>query len=186
MQNLLQLLMQSGALAEEELIELYASCVEAHRSAARAADLRVDTNVDTNRTVVDRLLREDLKAQLDPLGLKIAKMKHRDGKVYYGIANLRDDATASVANDMAKPQQEFTHKLINAIRRSSNRSIDPMDAQNMRTELEEGRMTDAETGLCLDRLVESKWLDKDSEGTFLLGVRSEMQLMYARDDAVEV
>eukprot|EP00965_Chrysotila_dentata_P213848 6187871-Pleurochrysis_carterae.AAC.2 len=85
MQNLLQLLMQSGALAEEELIELYASCVEAHRSAARAADLRVDTNVDTNRTVVDRLLREDLKAQLDPLGLKIAKMKHRDGKVYYGI-----------------------------------------------------------------------------------------------------
>lgn len=178
--NLLQLLLGSGALRENDLLELCRQCVDAHKDDARRMGVRMTSDDERDRRTLDRLMTLDINAAVDPFGMKVAKRRHADGNVYFGLVNLRDDAAAKLATPLSKPQQEFAHKLIAAISANENKSINEIDAQNVRTEVAE-KLSASDTAACLQRLESGGWLDK-SDDVFKLGVRTELQHMYTRDE----
>jgi len=186
--NLHQLLLEAGAISETELLEFCQNCIDQHRDAARTAGIRFGNDTVKNSKLLDKMVSMDLSAKLVPLGMKVAKMRFKgDGLVYFGIVNLRDDAIVKHATDLGKPQQEFLHKLVVAINSSDDKSLESIDAQNVRLELSPGvRLSIDDTLTCLQRLEQGQWLTKSDEGAYSLGVRSEMQGLYMRDQhAVE-
>jgi len=50
-------------------------------------------------------------------------MKKQGGVPYFGLVNLREDELG-VASDLGKPQREFFHLLVSAIRNQDSKSLD--------------------------------------------------------------
>lgn len=175
-QNVLQLLLHEGALTEAELIEHVVACVEAHARAAKANNLRVPPTEEGRQEFMRKIVLEDISPQLERLGMKVA-MKKFDGTPYFGLVNIRDDEQR-LASDLGKPQNEFFHLVVSAIQAASDKSIDAVDAGNLRLEMKVGKLTIDEVDECISHLISGGWLQKSADSFYTLGIRSELQLMY--------
>ena len=101
--NIAQLLLEEGIFAETDLLEHLGECIEKHKDQAKRARLK-RTHDQTKDGAMLTTVVEDINKQLEPLGLKVARMKSRNGsdsgafQLYYGVVNLdEEDGWASRA-----------------------------------------------------------------------------------------
>lgn len=189
-----QLLLEEGALSEDRLVALLGECVTRHGGEAKRA--KIVTHVEGGRSRLSAadadeknrktlgVVLDALTAQLQPLGMKVAKMKSRaDKQLHYGLVNLNpDDALAKAATTLSKSEQEFFHKLVGEILAAESKTVDELDATNSARELTAtAKLSPSEARECLAKLKEGKWLTMDDDGNYGLGVRTELQGRYLRE-----
>eukprot|EP00326_Haptolina_ericina_P002325 CAMPEP_0181203078 /NCGR_PEP_ID=MMETSP1096-20121128/19190_1 /TAXON_ID=156174 ORGANISM="Chrysochromulina ericina, Strain CCMP281" /NCGR_SAMPLE_ID=MMETSP1096 /ASSEMBLY_ACC=CAM_ASM_000453 /LENGTH=189 /DNA_ID=CAMNT_0023293647 /DNA_START=49 /DNA_END=618 /DNA_ORIENTATION=- len=174
--NMNQLLLEGGAFSETDLLELLRRCIEAH-------DSRIVLKGDaSDLQTLDNLVSNECSKMLEPLGIKIAKVRNRaEQQMYYGVVNLRsDDPFAQLANCLSTKEQEFFHRMINEMATPERSGkIDAMEAASLGRELSgANKLNPSEAQECLQRLEEGQWLTKSEEGVYSVGIRCELQKRY--------
>ena len=132
---------------------------------------------------------EDINKQLEPLGLKVARMKSRNGsdsgafQLYYGVVNLDEEDGWGKQGWLSKSEQEFFHKLVGEILGSDEKRVEASDATNLGRDLTStSKLTASDAGKCLEKLELGQWLFKSDDGFYSLGVRTELQRRYMSEE----
>ena len=179
-QNLMQVLLGAGAIAEEDLLVKLQECVDTHRQDATKAKLRMTDDDERNRATLDSVVSTINDKIEDSLAMKVAKAKNKlDKKVYYGIVNLRSDDFVKHATNLDKGEQELFYKVLEEIDNIDDKDkwIDPMEAQNKRLECQ-SKVSSDDASACLQQLEHDQWLHKSDDGNYTLGIRVVLQRMY--------
>ena len=126
--NITQLLLDEGIFPEATLIDHLGECADRHDKEAKRAKIKMHQDgrdAETLKKVVEKI-----NGQLQPLGLMIARMKSKitgQYEVYYGLVNVQDDSFAK-QEWLKKPEQEFFHKLVEAITDSDDKQVEAVAA----------------------------------------------------------
>ena len=185
--NICQLLLEKGIFSKPELIDLLGDCIEKHKSEASRGRLKRKHDEVKDGETLDKVL-QTINAQLQPLGLKVARMKSRDREsnaweTYYGVVNLNEEDGFGKQGWLSKSEQEFFHKLVDEILESESKQVEAVVASNMGRDLSAtSKLSVSDAGKCLKRLEEGQWLTKSDEGYFSLGVRTELQRRYLSEE----
>lgn len=183
--NVAQLLLDEGIFSETTLVDHLGECIERYKDDAKRARLKRTHDDKKDQEMLNGVVTT-INVQLEPLGLKVARMKSRisgDWERYYGIVNLNED-DFSKQDWLSKSEQEFFHKLVEEILESETKQIDAVDAANMgRTLSATSKLSASDAGKCLERLERGQWLSKSDDGNYSLGVRTELQRRYLTEDS---
>ena len=180
--NVTQLLLDQGVYSEDKLLDVLRACIEAHPAEAKRVKLKMKNDSERDNKLLATVV-EAINTQLEPLGLKVAKMKFRKTP-YYGLVNLVEDDLAKAAQPLGKAEQEYFHRLVGEILGAPGSKLDHTQAESLGKELST-KMPLQEVRACLLRLENAHWLLQTDEGEYLLGVRSELQRRYLKDEADE-
>ena len=94
--NLLQMLLHEGAYSQQDLLDLFEQCVDSHHGSAKVARIKWRPGDDeANEATLERMLMTEMNTYLDPIGLKVAKKRHRS-RLHYGLVNLVSEAARVV------------------------------------------------------------------------------------------
>ena len=185
--NVCQLLLDRGVYKEDELAEAWQEVVGRYPKDAKRAKLSLKHDEVRDRETLMKVV-DSCNESLEPLGLKIAKMKQqdRDSKAwitYYGIVNLVEDDKYATQTWMSKSEQEFFHKLVAEILGSDPKELESSLAIAIGRDLESTtKLAASEAEKCLERLTHGQWLALSNEGYYSLGVRTELQRRYMSED----
>ena len=168
---------------------LFAQVVQRfHQDAKRAKlTLKHDDGREKDRKTLG-LVIDHCNEGLEPIGLKVAKIKHKDTEsgswhVYYGVVNLNEDDGAAKQDWMSKSEQEFFHKLVLEILDADDKRLEAQEALAIGRDLEStSKLSASDAQRCLEHLTLGSWLAKSDDGYYSLGVRTELQRRYLADD----
>lgn len=190
-QNISQLLLRVGVLNEDELLDIFGNTIDNYKAEAKRArlSLKHDRDSDNSRDVKSlRGVIDEINSQWEPWNMKVAKMKYKTaGRFvqYYGVVNILEEDGMCKQDWLSKSEQEFFHLLVAEILDADSKTIDAVQAVNLGRDLTTTtRLNSSDATKCLDKLEKGQWLAKDSdEGSYALGVRTELQRRYWSDDA---
>ena len=189
--NVVQILLDQGVLSEQVFLETFGEVVQRYQHEAKRARIALKGDEEKDKKTLVQAV--DLcNERLEPLGLKIAKMKHKDREgadgqegtwnTYYGVVNLVEEDTKQ--DWMGKSEQEFFHKLVMEILGSDTKQIESQEATSIGRDLESTtKLNPTEANRCLERLTQGQWLAKSDDGYYSLGVRTELQRRYLASDS---
>lgn len=190
--NVCQVLLDQGVITESALFDAFSEVLDRHKSDAKRARLSLKGDDEKDRKTLQSVI-DTCNEGLEPLGLKIARMRHKDGSAsdednawstYFGVVNLvEEDARQDWMN---KSEQEFFHKLVIEILGSDDKQVESQEAVAIGRDLEAtSKLSASDANNYLDRLTRAQWLAKSDDGYYSLGVRTELQRRYLASDAYQ-
>eukprot|EP01094_Clydonella_sp_ATCC50884_P026103 TRINITY_DN7050_c0_g1_i1.p1 TRINITY_DN7050_c0_g1~~TRINITY_DN7050_c0_g1_i1.p1 ORF type:complete len:254 (-),score=104.35 TRINITY_DN7050_c0_g1_i1:373-1050(-) len=120
-----------------------------------------------------------INQKIEPLGLKVDRVKDEEGMVWYGVANTAADPFCSHASALDPPEVEYFKRLLDSI--VTDGSVLYQFAKNMTSD----NMTRERKEAVLKKLVDLKWLELDRSQkahALRLGVRSLLELQSFLED----
>lgn len=190
--NVCQVLLDQGVITESALIDAFGEVLDRYKPEAKRARLSLKGEEDKDRKTLQTVV-ETCNGGLEPLGLKIARMRHKDSSAsdedsawntYYGVVNLVEDDAKQ--DWMSKSEQEFFHKLVIEILDSEGKHLESQEAIAIGRDLEATtKLSASDANNYLDRLTRAQWLAKSDDGYYSLGVRTELQRRYLKSDAYQ-